>query len=44
VAQARRRAPPALRGENRRTANDAAEHDPYATPFYRRFRARSTGA
>ncbi|HZP67093.1 MAG TPA: efflux RND transporter permease subunit [Rudaea sp.] len=29
--------PAALRAENRRTAH--GEHDPYATPFYRRFRA-----
>jgi multidrug efflux pump len=33
------RLPAALRGENRRTVDDAAEHNPYATPFYRRFRA-----
>jgi len=33
------RLPAALRAENRRTGNEAAEHDPYATPFYRRFRA-----
>ncbi|HEX6833261.1 MAG TPA: efflux RND transporter permease subunit, partial [Rudaea sp.] len=31
------RLPESMRGENRRT--DPATHDPYATPFYRRFRA-----
>jgi multidrug efflux pump len=33
------RLPAALRGENRRTIDTDAAHDPYATPFYRRFRA-----
>jgi multidrug efflux pump len=33
------RLPAALRGKNRLTVDEAAEHDPYATPFYRRFRA-----
>ncbi|HSE13250.1 MAG TPA: efflux RND transporter permease subunit, partial [Rudaea sp.] len=32
------RLPASLRGENRRV-RDGEEHDPYATPFYRRFRA-----
>jgi len=32
------RLPASLRGENRRI-NDGEEHDPYATPFYRRFRS-----
>jgi multidrug efflux pump len=31
------RLPASLRGENRRTGSE--DHDPYATPFYRRFRA-----
>jgi hypothetical protein len=32
------RLPAALRGENRRT-DEGGHHDPYATPFYHRFRA-----
>src|SRR6478609_3930189 len=33
------RLPASLRGENRRIKDGEEEHDPYATPFYRRFRS-----